>query len=243
MVVWWVTRSECVHTLARKNREGVIAPTGYARARVLLDRLGGAWSEVLPADEVRAEAEALLDKHPLRTADAYQLAAALDWCDGSPGGAQFVCFDKRLRPAAEAEGFEVLPFSSERQAPARPPDPEIRSDIEREARGFVEENEPLLNGGSATVLGQVFVQGANIFTAFSEEAIEAANRAASAKNALADAIRNPATPARRLQELEAEEARASEIHEGRLATYQELNDLLERIKAQLPDQRDEGEEE
>lgn len=238
MVVWWVTRSECIHALARKNREGVIAPTGYASARVILDRLGEAWSEVLPTAEVRAEAEALLDKHPLRTADAYQLAAALDWCGGTPGGKRFVCFDKRLRQAAEAEGFEVLPFSSERQlqVSAQPPDPAFQTDIEREARGFVEENEPLLSEGSATVLGRVFVQGANIFTAFSEEVIEAANRAASAKYALADAIRNPATPVRRLQELEAEESRASEVYEARLATHRELGDLLEHIEALLPEQ-------
>lgn len=246
IVVWWATRSECIHALARKNREGVISSTGRASARTVLEGLSDAWSEVLPAAEVRDEAEALLDRHPLRTADAYQLAAALDWCSGAPDGAQFVCFDKRLRQAAEAEGFEVLPLSPEGQLQAisHPPEPALQSEIEREARGFVEENEPLLSGGSATVLGRVFVQGANIFTALSEEAIEAANRAAAAKNALADAIRNPATPARRLQELEAEEAHASEIHEARLATYQELNDLLERIKALLPEQEaDEGEEE
>lgn len=237
MVVWWVTRSECIHALARKSREGVIAPTGYVGARVILNRLGEAWSEVLPAAEVRVEAEALLDKHPLRTADAYQLAAALAWCGGTPGGADFVCFDKRLRQAAEAEGFEILP-SAERQLQAiiRSPDLALQSDIEREARGFVEENGPLLSGGSATVLGRVFVQGANIFTAFSEEVVEAANRAASAKNILADAIRNPVTPARRLRKLEAEEARASEIYESKLAAHQQLSNLLESIEALSPRQ-------
>ncbi|MDP9440193.1 MAG: type II toxin-antitoxin system VapC family toxin [Actinomycetota bacterium] len=242
MVAWWVTRSECIHALARKTREGVIDHTGYVRARAILERVSEAWSEVLPAAEVRAEAEVLLEKHPLRTADAYQLAAALDWCGGAPAGARFVCFDERLRQAAETEGFEVLPSSLERkpQVAVRPPDPVPQSDIERKARGFVEENEPLLRQGSATVLGRVFVQGTNIFTAFSEEVIEAANRAASTKNALADAIRNPATPARRLQELEVEEARASEVYEARLVAYQELNDLLERIQALLPEQETGG---
>jgi predicted nucleic acid-binding protein len=111
MVVWWATRSECVSALARKRREGAIAPIGQARARVVLHRLSEAWTEILPADEVRARAEALLDEHPLRTADAYQLSAALEWCGGIAAGAGFVCFDERLRTATLAEGFDVLPHS------------------------------------------------------------------------------------------------------------------------------------
>ncbi len=109
VVVWWFTRSECVSALARKSREGKISPLGQARARVVLHRLGLAWAEVLPGDALRAQAEILLDRHPLRTADAYQLAAALDWRDGAPAGANFVCFDERLRKAAGIEGFGVLP--------------------------------------------------------------------------------------------------------------------------------------
>ncbi len=109
------------------------------------------------------------------------------------------------------------------------------SDIERQARAFVEENESLLSGGSPTVLGRVYVQGANIFVAFNEEVIEAANRAASAKNALADAIRNPTTPPRRLQELEEEEARASGVYEARITASRELDDFLQRVKILLPE--------
>ncbi len=111
MVVWWATRSECVSALARKRREGVVAPIGQARARVVLHRLSEAWTEILPADEVRARAETLLDKHPLRTADAYQLSAALEWRGGIAAEAGFVCFDERLRTSAESEGFDVLPHS------------------------------------------------------------------------------------------------------------------------------------
>ncbi len=109
VVVWWITRSECVSALARKRREGTISPLGQARSRVVLHRLSQVWTEVLPRDVLRAQAEILLDRHPLRTADAYQLAAALDWRDGTPEGAGFVCFDERLREAVKAEGFEILP--------------------------------------------------------------------------------------------------------------------------------------
>jgi hypothetical protein len=47
--------------------------------------------------------------HPLRAADALQLAAALVWCDEAPQGTAFVCLDDRLRDAARREGFAVLP--------------------------------------------------------------------------------------------------------------------------------------
>lgn len=46
-------------------------------------------------------------------ADALQLAAALDWCDGNTCGESFVCLDDRLRGAAALEGFRVLPYSEE----------------------------------------------------------------------------------------------------------------------------------
>jgi hypothetical protein len=38
-----------------------------------------------------------LARHPLRAADALQLAAALVWSDGA-GGETFVCLDEGLRP-------------------------------------------------------------------------------------------------------------------------------------------------
>ncbi len=63
-----------------------------------------------PTQSVRALAETLLHRHPLRTADAYQLASAMRWRGGSGGGAGFVGMDRRLREAAEVEGFNALPY-------------------------------------------------------------------------------------------------------------------------------------
>jgi hypothetical protein len=51
----------------------------------------------------------VLASHPLRGADALQLAAALVWCDEAPQGDTFVCLDERLKEAARREGFGVLP--------------------------------------------------------------------------------------------------------------------------------------
>ena len=47
--------------------------------------------------------------HPLRAADAMQLAAAIVWANGQATGHEFVCLDHRLREAAQREGFTVLP--------------------------------------------------------------------------------------------------------------------------------------
>jgi uncharacterized protein len=48
--------------------------------------------------------------HPLRAADAFQLAAAQAWRQQDPSGASFVCLDERLRDAAAREGFSSLPL-------------------------------------------------------------------------------------------------------------------------------------
>lgn len=49
----------------------------------------------------------LLQAHPLRAADALQLAAALLWTSRKPMGRVFHTFDVRLADAARKEGFTV----------------------------------------------------------------------------------------------------------------------------------------
>jgi predicted nucleic acid-binding protein len=46
--------------------------------------------------------------HPLRSADALQLAAALIAAEDHPGSLPFVTLDDRLALAAEREGFTVV---------------------------------------------------------------------------------------------------------------------------------------
>ena len=62
---------------------------------------------------MRLLASLLSRDHPLKTADALQLAAALRWCEGDTMNASFVCLDNRLRGAALDEGFNVLPETLE----------------------------------------------------------------------------------------------------------------------------------
>lgn len=112
--VWWGTQTECVSALARHIREGHLRLAESARDE--LSHLLPAWYQISPSNELRDRAEQILFTHPLRAADALQLAAALVWCDGHAAGMPFVSLDNRLREAAQREGFSVLP-SLPRQAP------------------------------------------------------------------------------------------------------------------------------
>ncbi len=109
IVVWWATRVECSSALSRLRREDRLPTTEVDAARDLLSELSTSWSEVLPTDSVRSQAERLLLRHPLRAADALQLAAAMLWVDAEPDGHPFTTFDGLLAEAARGEGFRVLP--------------------------------------------------------------------------------------------------------------------------------------
>jgi predicted nucleic acid-binding protein len=109
MVVWWGTRVECVSALARHVREGGLDPPGETQARAVHALLAANWSEIQATDRVRSQGERLLAVHPLRAADALQLASALVWSDGVPAQRALVCLDDRLGEAARKEGFKVLP--------------------------------------------------------------------------------------------------------------------------------------
>lgn len=106
MTVWWGTSVECRSALARRVREGMSAGDA-ARTRDVLAALSRSWAEILPSDEVREHAGRLLDRHPLRAADALQLGAAMTWADARPRGHRFATLDARLAEAAVREGFAL----------------------------------------------------------------------------------------------------------------------------------------
>jgi predicted nucleic acid-binding protein len=109
IVIWWTTRIECLSALSGRQREGVLPSGDAAKARTVLCALAATWSEVQPTETVRLRAERLLSIHPLRAADALQLASALIWAQETPRGLDFVCLDQNLREGALKEGFSVLP--------------------------------------------------------------------------------------------------------------------------------------
>jgi uncharacterized protein len=109
VILWWVSPLECQSALYRQHREDRIAPNlldeALARLRALIEDA----DFIAPTIGLRERAGRLVAAHPLRAADALQLAAALVWCDEAPQGAPFVCLDDRLRDAARREGFAVFP--------------------------------------------------------------------------------------------------------------------------------------
>lgn len=108
MVVWWATPVEMRSAFARLLRMGHLTPSEHASARQGLDQLRHAWHELQPMEQLRAEAEALLDRFPLKAADALQLAAALAWTLGKPQGRSFISGDAQLLDAARQLGFQAI---------------------------------------------------------------------------------------------------------------------------------------
>jgi len=108
VVAWWATEAECVSALARLERDGSLAAPSIAEGLRRLDALSGSWREVQPVTAVRRTAIRLLRVHPLRTADALQLGAAIVAAEDHPATLPLVTLDERLAQAAEREGFAVI---------------------------------------------------------------------------------------------------------------------------------------
>lgn len=109
IAAWWGSRLECAAALARLERERRVTGPNVAQARSRLDLLADQWVEISPIPQVREQAERLVRVHPLRSADANQLAAALVASEHRPGTLEFVTIDQRLADAARREGFRLLP--------------------------------------------------------------------------------------------------------------------------------------
>lgn len=107
LAAWWGTPIECESAIQHRIRDGSLSAAGARLARERLDQLSGAWHEVPPLVAVRTLSRRLLRTHPLRAADALQLAAALTLAGAGLNGFIFACSDARLAAAAEAEGLVV----------------------------------------------------------------------------------------------------------------------------------------
>ena len=109
VVTWWGSVVECLSAVSRRRREGLLSRDDEDLLRNRLEMAFDTWTEIEPGEELRRSAGRLLFRHPLRSADSLQLAAALAWVSKDPHGHQFVCFDNKLRDAARNEGFKILP--------------------------------------------------------------------------------------------------------------------------------------
>lgn len=107
IVTWVWTRTEIVSAIERLAREGLIDRRERRSSLEEFDRLAVDWDEVGDILAVRSRALRLLARHPLRAADAGQLAAAILIQEQIPGPLSFMCFDRRLELAAEREGLRI----------------------------------------------------------------------------------------------------------------------------------------
>lgn len=107
MTVWWAAPVEIQSALTRALRLGEIGSAQFLAGKGYADDLAQSWTLTLASMAISVSACSLLEAHPLRAADALQLAAALASCNGAPQGEIFICFDERLRQAAGSVGFTV----------------------------------------------------------------------------------------------------------------------------------------
>jgi len=108
MLVWWGSEVECTSALARLEREAAIDANAIIAAFSRLGQFKAAWHEINPSDAVRETAARFLRVHPLRGADALQLAAAFAAAEGRPASLELITLDDRLCMAARKEGFAVV---------------------------------------------------------------------------------------------------------------------------------------
>ena len=107
MFVWWATPVEVASAVARRERDGELSVSEASAALQRLEALASGWYELQPSPRLRLIARRLLRVHPLRAADALQLAAVLT-VDREDTSLEFVCLDDQLSEAARREGFRVL---------------------------------------------------------------------------------------------------------------------------------------
>ena len=108
MLVWWGSAVECISALARLERNSALNARAMTLALQRLGQLTAGWHEVDPSDEIRETAARFLRVHPLRAADALQLAAAFAAAERRPASLEIVTLDDRLANAARKEGFALL---------------------------------------------------------------------------------------------------------------------------------------
>ncbi len=99
---------ECASAMTHPEREAALDAVGSRLAFQRLQQIADAWHEIVPGDLVRENAVRFLRVHPLRAADALQLAAAFVAAERRPPSLQVITLDDRLVDAMRKEGFVLL---------------------------------------------------------------------------------------------------------------------------------------
>lgn len=112
MLAWWGSAVECASALARLERDAALDANSAAVAFQRLRQIADTWHEIEPSQLVSENAVRFLRVHPLRAADALQLAAAFVAAERRPSSLQVVTLDERLADAMRKEGFAVVDIAA-----------------------------------------------------------------------------------------------------------------------------------
>jgi uncharacterized protein len=103
---------ECASALSRLERDGALDVRAARLALKRLKQLADSWHEVETTEIIRDDAMRFLRIHPLRAADALQLAAAFAAAERHPSSLELVTLDERLADAARKEGFILVEITA-----------------------------------------------------------------------------------------------------------------------------------
>jgi predicted nucleic acid-binding protein len=106
--IWWGTVVEFYSGIARLVRVGELLQGHVRGAFMKWDTFRSLSRIVTPSETVLGIAAGLPAKYGVKAMDAFQLAAALEWCREKPRNRPFICADDRLGRAASEAGFDVV---------------------------------------------------------------------------------------------------------------------------------------
>jgi len=112
VIASFITAVEVSSAVWRRLHKGKLDAAEHAAADAQFASLSNNWWEWNDFGRIIDGALDLLRRHPLRAADAIQLASAIDLVTAArtnPSSLPFVTLDGDLASAARAEGFLVLP--------------------------------------------------------------------------------------------------------------------------------------
>ena len=109
ILLWCMSRVEVISALTRRLREQSLTFEQFQAAKMRFHQILESAYQVTALEKVINRAVRLLEVHPLRAADACQLASGLVATQEDPTRLSIICFDDRLKEAAMKEGFVVNP--------------------------------------------------------------------------------------------------------------------------------------
>jgi len=109
VMVWTMSKMEVFSALCRRFREGALKEADFYSAKKRMNDFFDMAFEIISVSKVKDRALRLLQVHPLRAADAIQLAAVLVATKEETSRLPVMSFDDKLTQAARREGFTVNP--------------------------------------------------------------------------------------------------------------------------------------